>query len=481
MHFSIPETEEVGDTKAKAFTGYCLHINGVYHCLVRYRQLHALHEQLRREFGASALPAFPPKKLFNLSESEQEERRLLLEKYLQLVSQNPAVATSHTFNTFLLTAQQETRRERTEEISLDVFLMNEHKITVSVLNTEQSDAVLEQVCAQLSIPEDLVHCFSLFLIRRHEDTGDITVARKLQDFEAPYISLKALSVIPESNDKENGSLKIVMRKSSWDSCIDDLLLNEQSTLNLLYIQTVADIERGWIVTSSETKQQLALMQATGSKRQFMEVARSLNFYGFMVFKTAITDHPEPHTRVTVALGRASLNMRLYTPCGEIKEVSFKVTRMRCWRIMKSESSNQTGILRTDGSQLELSFEYLISAERLEWITIKSHQAILMSMCLQSMVEELVRVKNGETDPKKISRCSAKKIIKRKSPESQSSSGDEGCSGPVDYTVRKLAEKFSVVNMRSASKAAEDVFVENEIFNSNGEEFKENDETAGAER
>ena len=44
-----------------------------------------------------------------------------------------------------------------------------------------------------------------------------------------------------------------------------------STLNLLYIQTVADLERGWIVTSEETKQQLALMQARGSKRQYMEV------------------------------------------------------------------------------------------------------------------------------------------------------------------------------------------------------------------
>jgi hypothetical protein len=40
---------------------------------------------------------------------------------------------------------------------------------------------------------------------------------------------------------------------------------------------------------------------------------------------------------------------------------------------------------------------------------------------------------------------------------------EGCSGPVDYTVRRLAEKFSVVNMKSASHAAEDVFVENEMF------------------
>ena len=65
----------------------------------------------------------------------------------------------------------------------------------------------------------------------------------------------------------------MLRKSCWDATIDDALLSEQSTLNLLYIQTVADIERGWVVTSAETKQQLALMQARGSKRQFMEVAR----------------------------------------------------------------------------------------------------------------------------------------------------------------------------------------------------------------
>ena len=40
---------------------------------------------------------------------------------------------------------------------------------------------------------------------------------------------------------------------------------------------------------------------------------------------------------------------------------------------------------------------------------------------------------------------------------------EGCIGPVDYTVRKLAAKFFVVNMKSASMAAENVFVENEMF------------------
>jgi hypothetical protein len=57
----------------------------------------------------------------------------------------------------------------------------------------------------------------------------------------------------------------------------------------------------------------------------MEVARSLKLYGYLVFRPAICDYPEPHTRATLALGRAALNMRLYTPSGEIKEIVFKVS------------------------------------------------------------------------------------------------------------------------------------------------------------
>jgi len=461
MHFSVPESCVEADERGVAFRSYAVHINGVLHCKLRFRQFHALHQQLRREFGPS-LPTFPPKKLFTLNDAEIEERRLLLEKYIQLVSQDARVSNSPTFNNLLLAAQQETRRESTEKVDLDVYLMNDQRVTISVHTVEQTDSVLEKTCIQLNIQEDLHSCFSLFLIRRDYD-GEINIVRKLQDFESPYISQKALS-IPNQDDAETGPLKIVLRKSCWDPSIDDSLMAETSTLNLLYIQTVSDIERGWILTSADTKQQLALMQAKGAKRQYMEVARSLKFYGYMVFKPGLCDYPEPHTRATLALGKTCLNMRLYTPSGEIKEVSFKVTRIRCWRIMTSgkplASPGAVRLKPEQESKLELSFEYLVSADKLQWINVISSQAILMSLCLQSMVEELVRIKSGEKEPKRLTKCMAKKHQHKieVSPEAE-----EGCIGPVDYTVRKLAEKFSVVNMKSASMAAENVFVENEIF------------------
>ena len=54
----------------------------------------------------------------------------------------------------------------------------------------------------------------------------------------------------------------------------------------------------------------------------MKVARTLKFYGFMVFRSCVSDHPEPHTRVTVTIGKSSLNMRIApaSPDGETHEV-----------------------------------------------------------------------------------------------------------------------------------------------------------------
>lgn len=43
---------------------------------------------------------------------------------------------------------------------------------------------------------------------------------------------------------------------------------------------------------------------------------------------------------------------------------------------------------------ELSFEYLLARNTLKWITITSEHAILISLCLQSIVDELLNQKDG---------------------------------------------------------------------------------------
>lgn len=60
---------------------------------------------------------------------------------------------------------------------------------------------------------------------------------------------------------------ILFIHSYWDSALDLKLMLDRSTLNLLYAQTVSDIERGWIITNKDVEEQLAILQSRGAKRE----------------------------------------------------------------------------------------------------------------------------------------------------------------------------------------------------------------------
>lgn len=174
------------------------------------------------------------------------------------------------------------------------------------------------MCQQLSIPDEFVYHFALFLMQRKED-GDFVIVRKLQDFESPYISQKS----------SIGTLKLVIRKASWAPEIDEALFDHKSTLNLLYVQTIAEVERGWIQVSNETQSQLAQMQARGDKKEYMETASRLPLYGYLHFPTSVCDYPMSNTPAQIIVGNRELIMRVRTASGEVKEGSFKVRRHRC--------------------------------------------------------------------------------------------------------------------------------------------------------
>lgn len=48
-------------------------------------------------------------------------------------------------------------------------------------------------------------------------------------------------------------------------------MSDRSTLNLLYSQTVSDVEKGWIVTDNDIKEKLATLQSRGAKREVSHI------------------------------------------------------------------------------------------------------------------------------------------------------------------------------------------------------------------
>ena len=51
--------------------------------------------------------------------------------------------------------------------------------------------IFQKVCEKINLPEEYTYYFALFIIKQEED-GDITVIRRLQDFESPYLSQQSI-------------------------------------------------------------------------------------------------------------------------------------------------------------------------------------------------------------------------------------------------------------------------------------------------
>uniref|UniRef100_A0A3Q2PV20 Sorting nexin-17 n=1 Tax=Fundulus heteroclitus TaxID=8078 RepID=A0A3Q2PV20_FUNHE len=438
--FSVPAAEKHPHSMILP-PAYNIHVNGVLHCRVRYSQLLGLHEQMKKEYGSNVVPTFPPKKIFTLTPAEVEQRREQLEKYMQAVRQHPLLGASELFNSFLRKAQQETQQIPTEEAALDICLSNGQKITVNILTSDQTEDVLDAAAAKLDLPDELVGYFSLFLVREGVD-GNLTFVRKLQDFELPYVSITSLQ--------------------SSDYHIIDFCLEEFIFLVLL-LQTVSDIERGWILVNKDQHRQLKSLQEKGSKKEYIHLGQTLKYYGYLKFDPCITDFPEKGCQVIVSAGNNELNFHVKLPNDQMKEGSFKVTRMRCWRVTSSVITVSNGTNNPCKSakcevKLELAFEYLMSKDRLQWVTITSQQAIMMSTCLQSMVDELMVKKSGGSIKKMLRKKHNGAIHRSDSQQAVKSPPLLDSPDPNREQIVKLSTKLNSVSLRgiSASNSANDI-------------------------
>lgn len=246
------------------------------------------------------------------------------------VGQDPVFSKSELLRCFLLAAQQESAGVSADSaVNVDVYLMNGHRIPVQCRTTDCSSRVLELACDALELPREFTYYFALFLLRKDE-CGDVIMKRKLMDFEAPHLTLS-------QRNAGGGDYKCVLRKCYWDPAYDLEVMRDPVALNLLFIQTVVDCER-WIVTGVETGKELALLQAEGRKREYLEIARSLPNYGTISWRDCVVDYPEPETRATVLIGNREINFQ--TATGDpniIQETKFRVTRIRCWKITSNHN------------------------------------------------------------------------------------------------------------------------------------------------
>ena len=454
MHFSIPSTQEILDENGSPYTAFNLHVNGVLHCSVRYSQLYDLNERFKVEFTPDILPTFPPKKFFAVKGIELDERKFQLEKYVQEICQIQKVASSEIFATFLSRAQQETQLEESVPVNFEMFLMNGSKIKINVQSTDKTDIILENAMAALGIDEDLIYYFGLYLVKSN-DKGDCVLIRQLQEFECPYLSLKTT---------ENSDLhKIVIRKSYWDQSFDKTVWEHRIGLNLLNVQSESDVKNGWTVCNEEAKRRLSSLKAKGSKKEFVQLCQTLQNYGYIQLEPCTTNHPAENTKVVISAGNYELDFKLILSGNNVKHEKFSVTRIRSWKVSAiRENTQHVGIEQT----FLISFEYRISKDNLKWIRTKTEQAILLSMSIKSMVDELLRKKKGERIKKPSDRqnCGTKPSFKPRDKKTEAifsqteieiSGADSSNIQKAKESVKKLSDKFSAAALSKSTAAEND--------------------------
>lgn len=331
-----------------------------------------------------------------------------------------------------------------------------NSVKVNICPGDKTSIVLENVLNTLKVDIKYMPYFSLYVRcnDRHIDAPSsagqfngvsnhkscFKLIRRLQNFEAPYLTLKTLNNGTTTRSATTPSHDIVIRTSYWDANYDNDLFSDFNALKLVYKQTQSDIETyssTYLEVSKEVRHQLKSfdkkissgkgdqVKETASMISYLTLARTLKYYNYLHFDDCLVNYPDKDqdSNCILSVGGKELVVRI-VPNKMIdaltdkhvdhdNEYMFRVTRIRCWRL--TSSGNTGNRIQSDNLQTpkyELSFEYLMSSNNvktdLRWITIKSKESevILISMSLQSMVEELIyhRRRSSLTSSSMSSNC-----------------------------------------------------------------------------
>ncbi|XP_055142896.1 sorting nexin-31 isoform X2 [Symphalangus syndactylus] len=265
----------------------------------------------------------------------------------------------------------------TKKAYLDIFLPNEQSIKIEIMTSDTAERVLEVVSHKIGLCRELLCYFSLFLIWFGKE-GKLSVVKKLADFELPYVSLG-------SSEVEN--CKVGLRKWYMDPSFDSMLMDCRAAVDLLYMQAIQDIEKGWAKPTQAQRQKLEAFQKEDNQTKFLELAREVQHYGYLQLDPCTCDYPEPGSGAVLSVGNNEISCCITLPDSQTQDIVFQMSRVKCWQVTFLGTLLDTdGPQRTLNQNLELRFQYSEDSWW-QWFVIYTKQAFLLSSCLKKMISE----------------------------------------------------------------------------------------------
>uniref|UniRef100_A0A915M4E7 PX domain-containing protein n=1 Tax=Meloidogyne javanica TaxID=6303 RepID=A0A915M4E7_MELJA len=389
IHISIPSTrtQTEPDDPFNKYTVYDIHVNGAFHASVRYNLLYTLHEKLVETFGHRLeAPEFPPKKIWKLDNKSLNERREALSKYLQGVISSPDVA-KHAIieNAFLEFQVRSFSASISRVVKLEILLPDGRPVYIECCADDSTNCVIY---------------FGLFLAHQRPELCDngnestsnssstrfsMLCVRWLKNFESPFISQQ----LSNPSKDQQFQHKILIRRVSWDPSLEEPLLDDPGLLQV----------------PSDVKTKLTSLQEFGEFKQFVRLCHLQVGYGYEWLAPVLAELT-PKGEMTLCelkVGRRQLLL-------EYKDVEDNETirtckllskRIRVWRVSHLDNPLQQNNQQLNNtSMMTFQLEYLIRRDEFSVFTLEmeSTHAVLLSLFLQSIADEILRSREGSTSP-----------------------------------------------------------------------------------
>ncbi|KAL7073999.1 hypothetical protein ACQ4LE_006249 [Meloidogyne hapla] len=420
IHISIPSTrtQTEPDDPFNKYTVYDIHVNGAFHASVRYNLLYTLHEKLVETFGHRLeAPEFPPKKIWKLDSKSLNERREALSKYLQGVIASPDVARHAIIeNAFLEFQVRSFSASISRVVKLEILLPDGRPVYIECCADDSTNCVMLKLSRAIVMNERNIKYFGLFLAHQRPellDDGsasnngntsstrfDMLCIRWLKNFESPFISQQ----LANNSKDQQFQHKILIRRVSWDPSLEEPLLDDPGSLKVLYLQALNDIQKGLLKVPSDVKTKLTSLQEFGEFKQFVRLCHLQVGYGYewlAPVRAELTPKGET-TFCELKVGRRQLLLE-YKDLEDnetIRICKLLSKRIRVWRVSHLDTSLQQNNQLNNTSMMTFQLEYLIRRDEFSVFTLEmeSTHAVLLSLFLQSIADEILRSREGSTSP-----------------------------------------------------------------------------------
>lgn len=290
--------------------------------------------------------------------------------------------------------------------SIEVYLPDGHPIRLDVYADDSTSVVMKKFCTAIKMDERHSGFFGLFLAKEREAKSnslnskvlfDYVCIRWLKNFESPFISQR---IANRSIEDDRQKFKIVVRRVTWDVHIEEPLLEDPGALKLLFLQALNDVQHNFIDMNAETKNELARLHEQNDYKGFIKLCHKLPSYGFEVLESVVSDYPSEGTKCCFKIGRRMIVLQ-YVHEGRLTQALLKSTRIRTWKI-----SHTDGV---KNPKMTFQIEYVLGSG-VDLMTFQTNQAILISLFLQSIADEILKDVRAESPTYKFDDTIQTKVI-----------------------------------------------------------------------